>query len=65
MTKNEAIDAMKKGEKVTHRHFSDNEFITMKDGVIVDENGYRLNADEFWAYRTNNAFAEDWEIYKR
>lgn len=62
MTKDEAIQAMKEGHKVTHRHFSDDEWITMKDGKIIDENGYKLYAVEFWFYRESDSFKTGWSI---
>ncbi len=64
MTKAEAIQAMKSGEKVTHRFFSDSEFITMRGVMIIDENDYKLDPTEFWRYRKSEAFNTDWEIYK-
>ena len=64
MTKDEAIQAMKEGKKVTHRYFSSNEFITI-DGVrYVDENGYKLLPYEFRIYRTETAWDNDWSIYQ-
>lgn len=42
MTKNEAIDFMKdnEGVKVCHYHFSPEEYLYMKNGVIYTEEGY-------------------------
>ena len=62
MTRQEAIQAMRGGLKVTHRLFSEDEWITMQDGKIVDEKGYRFPPHEFWRYRTSNVFGQDWEI---
>jgi hypothetical protein len=63
MTKDEAISAMKEGKKVTHRHFTDKEWISMKDGRILTEDGYNHDAREFWSYRKDKAFEEDWELF--
>jgi hypothetical protein len=62
MTKERAILAMKLGERVTHTYFSRDEFIRMEDGKIVDENGYRFTASEFWQYRTAEIFATGWSV---
>ncbi len=64
MTKQEAIEAMMAGQKVTHRHFTSDEFITMKLGRIVDENGYSFNANQFWSFRTSESFNSDWKIFE-
>lgn len=63
MTKDEAKKAMLKGEKVTHKYFSPDEYITGGNGTIIDEKGYRLNELEFWSYRTDGAFNDGWSIF--
>lgn len=63
MTREEAITAMKNGEKVTHGYFSDDEWMTMKDGDIVTEDGYKHNEVEFWAYRQIEAWNDGYEIF--
>lgn len=64
MTKSEAIIAMKEGLKVTHRYFTDDEFITMKFNKIIDENNYSFCPEEFWMYRTNPWFDSGWSLFK-
>ena len=64
MNKQEAIEAMKKGFKVTHDYFSSDEFITMIGDKIVTEEGYSFNATEFWKYRTHESFNTGWSYYK-
>ena len=63
MTKGNAIKAMKKGKRVTHRFFSDDEWITiMADKeTIVDENDTKHFT--FWVYREGSAWQEDWSIH--
>ena len=39
MTKKEAIQEMRKGYKITHVHFSDNEWMTIKDGKLLLDEG--------------------------
>jgi hypothetical protein len=38
----EALEAMSKGCKVKHVHFTDDEYFLMKNNVICDENGYDM-----------------------
>jgi hypothetical protein len=64
MTKQEAIEAMKSGAKVTHRYFSPDEWITMKGNLtIIMEDGVSLSTVEFWKYRTGEDFETDWSIW--
>ncbi len=64
MTKSEAIKAMREGVKVTHRYFTNDEFIKMESNKIIDENDCILCPDEFWSYRTNAWFDSGWSIFK-
>jgi hypothetical protein len=63
LTKDQAIEAMQQGKKVTHRFFFDGEYVYMKDGRIHCEKDYDIHA-EFWQLRNNTAWETDWEIYK-
>lgn len=51
MTKQEAIEFMKKGGKVTHRYFTPGEWMTMKGHVIYFEDGVQVRFWEFWQGR--------------
>lgn len=62
MTKQEAIEQMKKGEKVTHTYFSDNEYIYQKGCIIYSEDGVRH--EEFWTLRNGLLFEDGWSIFK-
>jgi hypothetical protein len=64
MTQQEAKIAANKGEKITHDYFSGNEFVTVKDGKLIDENDYHLNWDEFWRLRSGPNWQKGWDIYK-
>jgi hypothetical protein len=64
MTKDEAIEAMKAGKRVTHKYFSPEEWITMEDGMIVTEDGYRFSPESFWRFRTKPYFDNDWKLFK-
>jgi uncharacterized Fe-S cluster-containing radical SAM superfamily protein len=65
MTKREAIQAMISGEKVTHKYFTDKEYIFIDGILIADEGGCKFQPYEFWAYRNASFFETDWEIYKK
>jgi ribosomal protein L31E len=65
MTKEEAIKAMKDGKKVTHRHFTAEEWVTMNNiGQMVFEDGCRCPPHEFWEWRKDESFLTDWELFK-
>ena len=63
MTKEEAIYQMKSGVKVTHRYFSDNEWVTMENGYILTEEGYKFPPDEFWRWRNDIDWMTGWYLY--
>lgn len=59
MTKKEAITEMQRGVKITHRFFSSNEWMTMKNNKIVLEDGVKCSPLEFWQWRKNNKGWDD------
>lgn len=62
MTKKEAMQALVRGDKVSHDYFSDNEFVFMdENGKIKDEGGYIH--DKFWFLRQNDSWATGWKLY--
>lgn len=63
MTRAQAQIQLVKGNKITHRHFSVDEFVQIKDNALIDEKGYKLNKKEFWLLRGTKSFNTDWEIY--
>ena len=67
MTREDALNAMISGEKVTHEYFSDDEFIYMKDDDIYTEEGFNMGTvnDEFWIIRKTEMFDDGWSIYKK
>lgn len=64
MNKAEAIEKMTAGEKVTHHHFSPDEWVTMKDGKMVLEDGVKCSPLEFWRWRTDASWDNDWELFE-
>ena len=64
MTKNEAIQAMKEGNKITHTYFTTDEFIRMeKDWQIITEEGYTIGLDTFFGVRNDNLWEYGYEIW--
>lgn len=66
MNKQEAIDAMLLGLKVTHRYMSDDEYVTSDpDGLVYTfEDGVSQKAAEFWSFRPQPQWDTDWELFK-
>jgi acyl-coenzyme A synthetase/AMP-(fatty) acid ligase len=64
MTKQEAMEAIQNGEKVTHQYFSKEEYLYKRDdGAVVSEDGYKVTLD-FWSYRTDPEWQINWSIFK-
>ena len=63
MTKDGAIEAMKAGKKVTHRHFDPDEWMVDKDGLFEFEDGCRCEYQLFWGDRTDDSWLEGWKEY--
>ena len=66
MTREEALQAMKYGCKVTHKYFTDDEFIYMKDHNIFSEEDYDFGSvfGEFWQEKSRNEnFDDGWCVY--
>lgn len=63
-SKDEAIKLMQQGEKITHFTFTDNEWMTMKDGKVHLEDGVQCSPSEFWRWRTNEYWDSGYSIYK-
>jgi hypothetical protein len=65
MTKQEAVEAIEAGEKVSHRFFTDEEYITKgKDGCYVFENGYEFLPFVFWSDRNTEEWGDGWAIFQ-
>lgn len=60
LSRQEAIDELYAGSKITHEYFTPEEFVELKDGHIIDENGIVLNGPEFWNYRQGPIFDTGW-----
>lgn len=64
LTKQEAVDMMRDGVKVAHSGFTPDEWMTMKDGKILFEDGCRCTEWEFWRSRTQDYWDTGWSIWK-
>jgi len=63
MNKQEAKLAMQEGEKVTHRYFTPNEWMTMKYGMIALEDGVICPTEEFWQWRTDPVWDDGYKLF--
>lgn len=63
MTKNEAIEYSRQGNKITHRYFSDREYIIISRLVIKDESGIEHDWSMFWSLRQHPDWENDWQPY--
>ncbi|HCH9411564.1 TPA: hypothetical protein NNV62_003815 [Salmonella enterica] len=65
MTKDEALEKMKQGFKVSNQYFTSDEFLYMKEnGVIMSEDGYNFN-DWFFNIRKGEEWKLDgWRVYR-
>lgn len=65
MTKEEAIEAMKSGKRVTHEWFTANEWMTMNiDGKIELEDGVKCHPNEFWRWRTDSSWGNGYSLFE-
>jgi len=65
MTKLEALEAMNKGKKVTHKSFTKEEWITKTYGYnYLLEDGVVCSFSEFWRWRTEPCWDNDWSIFE-
>jgi hypothetical protein len=64
MTKSEAIEAMKRGEKVTHTYFCSSEWMTMRGCMIELEDGIACTERDFWSDRTDQGWESGYSIWE-
>jgi hypothetical protein len=63
VNKEEAIEALENGETLTHKYFTPEEWMKMREGYILFEDGCQCTPIEFWQNRTEDFFQKDWKIY--
>jgi len=64
MSKDEAIKEMQKGNKVTHEHFSSNEWMTIRSKKIVFEDGVKCYPETFFAFRTDSSWDNGYSLFE-
>jgi len=62
MNKEQAIEAMRKGKKITHRFFMPKEYIYMEGECVIGEDGIS-HGEFFWFHRKNEMWSRDWRIF--
>lgn len=68
LTKEEAIQAMKDGHKVTHRHFTSDEYMFMPNpraNKYQFEDGVSMLAYEFWQIRSDPSYLTGWSLFDK
>jgi len=60
MNKLEAISAMMQGKKMTHCYFSYDEWVTIRGGHFVFEDGVQCSPALFWHDRTIPGWLNGW-----
>lgn len=63
MTKEEAIKEMKNGKKITHKWFSNNEWMTIDKGQILLQDGVICDYYEFWNGRFQIGWKDGYEFF--
>ncbi len=63
MNKNQAISAMMGGKKVTHKHFTPDEWMTLQGNTVVFEDGCSCTAQQLWVNRNDDSWNEGWSLH--
>jgi len=66
MTKQEAVNAMREGKKVTHRFFSPEEWMTLlpNSNRILLEDGVQVHLFEFFEIRDSSLWDEGYSLFE-
>jgi len=65
MNKQEALNLMHKGIKITHYDFAHDEWMTINnEGNILLEDGCQCSIAEFFSYRTGESWDKDYYLYE-
>lgn len=62
MNKKAAREALEEGKRITHRFFSEGEFLEKKDGELITTEDGVTAGEEYWKDRTGYKWEEHWEI---
>ena len=63
MTKEQAIEKMKQGVKISHRYFNSHEWMTQRGCIIILEDGVECYAEDFWADRKDAAWNDGYREF--
>ncbi|MGJ1308526.1 hypothetical protein [Sphingobacterium multivorum] len=63
MNKKEALQFMKDGSKISHEYFQAHEWMTIRDGKMLLEDGVKCSVEEFFAYRTSSEWEEGYFFF--
>lgn len=58
MNRENAAELLQQGYKLKHQYFSDDEYISIVQGVLRTEDNYNFH-EEFW---TNDFYKDGWSI---
>src|SRR5690242_10950527 len=64
MNREQAIKEMQQGIKMTHKYFTDDEWVTISGNEYVLEDGVRCSHRLFWLDRSGPNFDEGWEHWR-
>lgn len=65
MSKEDAIQELISGRKLTHAYFSPNEWMKRNNSIEYEfEDGVKVEPNDFWELRTGNGWEKDWELFK-
>lgn len=67
MTKEEAIEKLNEGFKITHKHFLKKEYIVKnndRENELLDESDDSLNFKDFFNNRDGKTWNNDWSVWR-
>lgn len=64
LTKTEALEALKRGEKIAHRYFAEHEYVKLTaENNYKFEDGNISTQDRFWEFRKESYWETGWYIF--
>lgn len=64
MTKKEALELARKGEKITHTLFAKDEWITLHGCKVETEEGYLIDQELFFQMRPDQVWQNGWSVFQ-
>lgn len=62
--KDQALKLMQQGIKITHDYFTSEEWMTIKKGKLVFEDGYTCTIEEFYKDRNGKGWETGYYLFK-